>query len=614
MDSSQKRRVGAVILLGLAVMLTTAGCGGGGSSAPRTATLTGIVTDEYGSPVNQAAVRAGGQATLTDSNGAYTLSGVRVGRTRLWVTADGYEPFFRTFSVSSNGSLSEAKLVSLPPDSGVTFYAVQTDAGTGSVDLQGLQAGENIWAVVASRNLASAGTSYTTPTTPALALRLAVTAALPGARVKGAVPRRALGLPRVSRVGNAWRRELEHEQIRQRAWSGRRLAQPSGRLAMEYVERSVGDQSSFWLLKNSTDDPQASDWEYMPATLKYHVGSTYVFVDNRNLPTGTVGWPAMADADIQALGDAFSSSIYATTRAAFGNEDDPDLDPHIFILLSSLYNHSDGSTVGYFWSLNEGTEAEAQALGDYYGSTFHSNEKHIFFVDPENPVDDLKGVLAHEFQHMINFRQRSLVRDWDEPTWINEGLSDMSMQVNGFGLLESNSMLITHLYAYFLATATNSLTEWDEAETEYSAIADYGAAFAFMRYVYDRFSPENPDILMDIETSPVSGEAQVAAAVSSEWVFDDLFTDWTMAMALDQSNVLPLTNRRFNYGDDTLHRTYTDGTTAVKGPKGYLSMPSSFKTKRYGVDYAYLTGYNGDQTWSFRVDDPRFTDVILIRF
>jgi hypothetical protein len=197
---------------------------------------------------------------------------------------------------------------------------------------------------------------------------------------------------------------------------------------MEYGERILGDQSSFWLLKNNTADPQESDWEYMPATLQYHVGNTYVFVDNRNLPTGTVGWPVTAGAKIQALGDAFSSSIYATTRAAFGNEDDElggvDSDPHIYILLSSLYNNANGGTVGYFWSVNEDTEAEAQQYGDYLGIALHSNAKQIFFVDPENPVEDLKGVLAHEFQHMINFHQRSLARDWDEPTWINEGLAE----------------------------------------------------------------------------------------------------------------------------------------------------------------------------------------------
>jgi hypothetical protein len=114
-----------------------------------------------------------------------------------------------------------------------------------------------------------------------------------------------------------------------------------------------------------------------------------------------------------------------------------DYNGDIHIVLADIEddNEPDGGIVGYFWSLNN-------FKNDYLGGTGYeglSNERIMFVLDSvmfANPAGggdngvwssadtwalELYSTLAHEFQHMISFYQRSIIRNSDgADVWIEE--------------------------------------------------------------------------------------------------------------------------------------------------------------------------------------------------
>ncbi len=97
----------------------------------------------------------------------------------------------------------------------------------------------------------------------------------------------------------------------------------------------------------------------------------------------------------------------------------------------------DGGVVGYFWSKDNHVNVPGQQYIEY------SHERVMFTIDAvmyANPAggavgwnatdywpEEIYSTLAHEFQHMIHFYQRAVLRDAivDGDTWINEMASQV---------------------------------------------------------------------------------------------------------------------------------------------------------------------------------------------
>ena len=63
----------------------------------------------------------------------------------------------------------------------------------------------------------------------------------------------------------------------------------------------------------------------------------------------------------------------------------------------------------------------------------NSNEHEMFYVNLDTMADSIgtpyyEGVLAHEFQHMVQWYV-----DSNEDTWLNEGLSELATMLTGYG-------------------------------------------------------------------------------------------------------------------------------------------------------------------------------------
>lgn len=253
----------------------------------------------------------------------------------------------------------------------------------------------------------------------------------------------------------------------------------------------VGDQRTFWVSQNVANMPQGN--KEITATLAAKSDHGYEWVQNEfyvpapgEAPEG--GFVTQGEAQA-ALEDW--EKIYDANRTYFGSEPNPDTVPknlppglprdwrdadcdkriHILNFPIDTPGSSLGYIAGYYSSEHEYPNGNGEHESPY------SNEAEMFFMNSAtlNVGDDTySGVLAHEFFHMIQFGN-----DYNEATWVNEGMADIAAEVNGFG-----DIVQGHIDAYS-EDPDQHLFDWK------SDVADYGQAFLFFDYLFNHYgAPE----------------------------------------------------------------------------------------------------------------------------
>jgi hypothetical protein len=109
-------------------------------------------------------------------------------------------------------------------------------------------------------------------------------------------------------------------------------------------------------------------------------------------------------------------------------------------------------------------------------------------------------VFAHEWQHLLQNYQ-----DPAEATWVNEGLSDFAMSLVGYADTRrtvEQSRAESHIFCFqgygevqgpsnpnprACGGPQNSLTAWEDEGAGSEVLADYGNAWSFMQFLYDRY-------------------------------------------------------------------------------------------------------------------------------
>ncbi len=256
----------------------------------------------------------------------------------------------------------------------------------------------------------------------------------------------------------------------------------------------VGDQETFWVGESDT-----LRHFQVTATLRYVGPHSYWWIEN--------GYD-VSDADVTASAETFENTIYPTNRAFFGDEWSPgvDNDPRVHIFIGTV-----PGVGGYFYSINE----YSKLINPY------SNEKEMFFINinAARPGSDrLDSILAHEFQHMIHW-----YNDANEETWVNEGLSELAMTLNGYdtGGVERA----------FTQTPDTQLNAWGDSPNE--SVAHYGGSFLFMSYFLERFGEDTMRQVVAHPANGADGFNAVLAAEGQPYRFDDIFADWLVANYLD---------------------------------------------------------------------------------
>ena len=146
-----------------------------------------------------------------------------------------------------------------------------------------------------------------------------------------------------------------------------------------------------------------------------------------------------------------------------------------------VYNMYSSGMAGFFWPKDNFKKSYIAA----------SNEKIMFYVSAQLLNSDEKETfttLDHEFQHMIHFYQRAVLKDLHDDTWFNELMSEATEDIlatkigykgprnvdpNDGSAGASNNK--KGRYPSFNAHNTLALTEWGGSVAHYGKVSAFGA-------------------------------------------------------------------------------------------------------------------------------------------
>jgi hypothetical protein len=245
-------------------------------------------------------------------------------------------------------------------------------------------------------------------------------------------------------------------------------------------------------------------------------------------------------ADFTALGSVFDDPIHTATVNAFGTPSDIDNNGKILILLTPVVNaltprNSSGFIAGFFYGCDLLTRQSCSG----------TNEAEIFYAlstDPTGQFGDsrsrdaimraLPPVLAHEFQHMINFGQRNKTTD---ALWLSEGLAHHAEDVvaDAFEARGESATATTfraqntlRASRYLRATGSFSLISEDDE----SSLEMRGAAWLFVKYLEGQYGNT---ILQQLTRSTQSSVSNVTTRAGKSW--STLLSDWSIALWADNA-------------------------------------------------------------------------------
>jgi immune inhibitor A len=321
----------------------------------------------------------------------------------------------------------------------------------------------------------------------------------------------------------------------------------------------IGDTHAFWVLNWETHE-----YSQITARLVYKTPHAYFFVEEGI---------DLDEARLKRLADRFDGRTYPTTRMFFGEEWSPgvDSDPHLTILFARNIGFSYQNSLDEYSRLVNG----------------YSNEMEIFYlVADEGQLDD-DCMLAHEFQHIIQWAV-----DPSEATWLNEGFSLLACPLNGMGISGYEIALDA-----FARQPDTQLNAWFGGDID-QAYAQYGTSYLFMAYFLDRFGKATLRALAAEQENGLAGVDAVLRSLNAGIEADDVFADWVLANYINDPSLL---DGRYGYIN------LVPPSFDAEADYGVWDLPVERRTSvaQYAADYILLRGAG-----SFRVD---FAGETLVR-
>ena len=278
------------------------------------------------------------------------------------------------------------------------------------------------------------------------------------------------------------------------------------------------------------------------------VTAEVVFTSTRALIYEDLNVPAggFSAADYAAFAAEFDDPIYDTDVDAFGAPSDIDGNGRVIILFTPVVNqltppNSDGFVAGFFFGLD-------------LTSLAGSNEAEIFYSvvpDPTGQFGDARSrerilevvppVLAHEFQHMIHFNERRLVRGGgSEALWLSEGLAHVaeSLVADVFRSRGNVDRAFDYESAN-LARALRYLRDPEDVRLVVAfgdgTLAERGAGWMFVQYLGGHFG--GATVLGNLTRTTATGVANVTSTTGDTW--SRLLAGWLAANYADNAPELP---------------------------------------------------------------------------
>ena len=212
---------------------------------------------------------------------------------------------------------------------------------------------------------------------------------------------------------------------------------------------------------------------------------------------------------------------YPLLVETFGAPSDVDGDGRVAVLVTHLIGDVDAG--GQF---RASSVLPRETGGD-------GNMIDLMWVNPLYPAESYRSLLAHEFQHLVNFNQHVLVRRGiSEVSWLNEGLSHLAEDL----VQDPHTSGNYHLVRFFLEEpgAVGLVSEYlVDSPTR-------GAAYLFVRSLVDLLG--EGVLLRLVQTGLIDRDNVEAASGES---FTDLLARWGAQLYVSGTGLSG--HSRFNY-------------------------------------------------------------------
>ncbi len=274
----------------------------------------------------------------------------------------------------------------------------------------------------------------------------------------------------------------------------------------DYTLTAVGAKIEVWVASGSDTTSQ---------------GTAFPTGDCRN---NTPDSTTITKAQAQSLASEFDSNIYPKESKAFSVAPDRDGSK---AQLAGDYSGGADKIVTLVDNVRDANfydfAANPTYIAGFFSSQFNSLvDRNVMTIDafdwkhrtgvnpPDQPTADpcssrparprlYEGVFAHEYQHLLESYQ-----DPAEVNFVNEGLSDFAISLTGYGKPEKTVTqrgTESHIACFqgFGPVATaynsgrdcggpqNSLTLWGDEGSGSEILADYGNAWSFQLFLFDRY-------------------------------------------------------------------------------------------------------------------------------
>lgn len=307
---------------------------------------------------------------------------------------------------------------------------------------------------------------------------------------------------------------------------------------------------------------KSSDGKYTkrPATLRAEGDYCYIWVLESYFDSPASG-SKISSEEAKALAGKFDK-LCPLVRDVFGKELDKMINTDGLVSISSgsdtgtkvnivVYDiegdYKDGQqsgTLGYFWAKDYYTAAAAKESGD--ATIGLTNCGKYFYVDSyflNEAPEMLYSTLAHEFQHMINFGQKTM-RSMEtaqteaqvlvSQTWSNEMMSmvceDMVQEYLGVQDKDSPIARLPWFCQYYYLSG---LTDWLGGN---SVQVSYAGAYAFGAYLARNYGGK--ELIKEIATNKYVDQQAITQALKSTGkneTFDSVFKKYAQALVLDNA-------------------------------------------------------------------------------
>ncbi len=313
----------------------------------------------------------------------------------------------------------------------------------------------------------------------------------------------------------------------------------------------VGTRKSFWV-SNSDNNENFQ----VQAVLRYVTPHAYFWIQEG---------VDYNQRELRDLAETFEERIYPTNREFFGTEWTPGVDGDVHLYI--LYASGIGSGVAGYFSSNDSYPPQLEEYSN-------GHEMFVFNADTVRLDESFTyGVLAHEFQHMIHW-----YRDRNEELWLNEGMSDLAMFLNGYDIGGHDFL--------YVSDPDLQLNDWPNDQN--LTTPHYGASFLFTNYFLSRFGDTATQALVNHDANGLESIDLVLAQLGIQdpltgqtITADDVFADWVITSYLQDPKV---GDGRFVYQD------YADAPApeATEELRSCDSRVNTRQVNQYAADYIRL--------------------------